>query len=598
MQLRGHPSPIRRLRFWPLWIASVTLPLLALLGAALFAWSREQNAAEARLRTSLDLLHEHALRAFETQEALLAAVLWRIRDISWDEISADTGIADMLHHLVTHAPAISNTGLTTPDGRPAHVASLPSPPPAVDFSDRGYVRHQQGPGAGPYLSEPLVTRLRGRRVFVYSRPRLDAAGRPDGGVVWTTFAQADFNAVYAGLLAGTRDEIALLRASDGLILASHPPPPPPSDGISPQDTAALGAVARAAVAAPDEVVLLHDVSPLDGQRRLYAARIVAGDVPAVVVRGLHPAGPVGAWQRQMAGLAAVAAATALVLLWLTWLVRGGAIRETEALDQARVEAEHRAEAEAALRRNHRLQVLGEVVAGVTHDFRNTVQAVQGGTVLARKAIAAGDRERAGKLLELMADAAGRGAALTDRMLRVARRDGAAEAQPTFDPAATLAAVADLLARTLPAGYPLSLDIRPEGLPALVAGAPAEFEAVLLNLAFNARDAMPEGGAIAISLAAEPPQQAPEGLPAKLRRDLRHARISVADAGIGMDAATLARLQEAFFTTKPPGKGTGLGLASVRAFVRGAGGTLRIESPGPGRGTTVTIWLPEATAEPG
>jgi signal transduction histidine kinase len=303
--------------------------------------------------------------------------------------------------------------------------------------------------------------------------------------------------------------------------------------------------------------------------------------------------------RQVAGLSAVAGATALVLLWLTWRVRDAARREADALARGRAEAERRAEVEAALRQNQRLQVLGEVVAGVTHDFRNTVQAVQAGTILARKAMEAGDGPRAARLLGMMADAAGRGAALTERMLRVARRNGGAGARPAAcDPAATVAATADLLAGTLAEGHPVSLDIRREGLPARVAGEASDLEAALLNLAFNARDAMPEGGAIAISLAAEPPQPGLAGRPAELRCDLPHARITVADSGIGMDAATLARVAEPFFTTKPPGKGTGLGLASVRGFVRSVGGAMLIESPGPGRGARVTLWLPEVGAEPG
>ena len=125
-----------------------------------------------------------------------------------------------------------------------------------------------------------------------------------------------------------------------------------------------------------------------------------------------------------------------------------------------------------------------------------------------------------------------------------------------------------------------------GVPALVRGTAAELEAALLNFALNARDAMPGGGPLALTLdGAPPPEDA--GLPPG-----RYARIALRDEGAGMDAATLARVGEAFFTTKPAGQGTGLGLATALAFARAAGGTLRLDSPGPGQGCTVTLWLPE------
>jgi signal transduction histidine kinase len=595
MPKQGVSVQRARPHFWPLWIAAIALPMLILAGLAVLAWERKHTAARALLHTDIALLHEHALRTFETQAALLAAVQWRTRGMSWEEISASADLAAMMRHLAEEAPGTSHVGIARPDGRLTHITSAPFPPPPEDLSDCDYVRHQQGPDAGPFVSASLIGRMSGHIGFNYSHPRRDGAGRPDGGLFWTTIRQEEFNSFYEGLLRGTRDEIALLRSPDATILASHPPPaPPPADGqAQPGDTAGFGETVRAALAAPGQTVLGRGISPLDGETRLYAAQAL-GRVPAVVVKGLHPATLRAGWREEVISLAVMALATNLVLLWLTWWVRNSARREALALAQGRAAAEGRAEAETALRQTQRLQVLGEVVAGVSHDFRNTVQAVQGGAVLARKAIEAGDTERTVMLLGMMSQAAGRGAALTERMLRVARRDGGVDGRPaTLDPAAALTAASDLLVRTLPAGYPVVLDIRAPGLPAQVLGDPAEFEAALLNLALNARDAMPEGGVISIRLEADLPASAGGDRPPELAREVRHARIVVADTGVGMDAATLTRVAEPFFTTKPPGKGTGLGLASVRAFARSACGAFRITSPGPGCGATATIWLPEA-----
>ncbi|MGG5810288.1 ATP-binding protein [Falsiroseomonas sp. CW058] len=585
-QPRVRPPPLRRRAFWPLWAASVTLPLALLAGAAVFAWDRIQDAARADLRSSVDILHEHARRAFETQDTLLGTLQWHTRGLSWAEIAASAELAEMLRHLGDVAPGTGNMGMVAPDGRVAQIGASPFPPPPIDFSDRDYVRHQQGAEAGPFVSGPLTGRLTGRPAFNYSRPRLGPDGRPDGGTLWTTFRPRAFGAVYEAHAAGTQDEIMLLRSTDGLVLASHPEMPPGTIGPAfPRQPTPRARGEMAFVEAP---------SPADGERRLYAARVLPG-MPVMVAQGLHPDGPASEWRREMAGMSAVAATAMLVLLWLTWLVRSSARAEALALARGRAEAERRAEAEAALRQRQRLGVLGEVAAGVAHDFRNTVQAVQGGVVLARKAVDAGDADRARSLLAMVSEAAGRGAALTERMLRLARREEPAEAgRPagSLNPAAVLTAAAELLSRTLPPGYPVTLEIRREGLPARVNGDATELEAAVLNLALNARDAMPDGGSIAIRLDAGAGGAAGDGpSPAE-------ARITVTDSGTGMDEETLKRVSEPFFTTKAPGKGTGLGLASVRAFVLRAGGSLRVESDGPGRGSSVTLRLPAATPPAG
>ena len=125
------------------------------------------------------------------------------------------------------------------------------------------------------------------------------------------------------------------------------------------------------------------------------------------------------------------------------------------------------------------------------------------------------------------------------------------------------------------------------LPPWIAGHPAELDSALMNLVLNARDAMPAGGEITIAL--RPTADAPGLAPG------HSMEMSVSDRGMGMDADTLARATEAFFTTKPVG-GTGLGLSSIRGFVDGAGGTMQRHST-PGQGTTVTLWLPEAPESP-
>ena len=243
--------------------------------------------------------------------------------------------------------------------------------------------------------------------------------------------------------------------------------------------------------------------------------------------------------------------------------------------------------QARLARTRRLEALGQIAGGVAHDFANVLQAVQGGVRLAAGRL---DRDTAAvrHLLELVGDAANRGASITRRLLAFARRGELGVDR--VDPTALLEGLEGVLAHSL--GAP-DLRVRVEaepGLPPVLADQ-GELETVLVNLATNARDAMPRGGTFAVAAAVEAVAAGAAPHPAGLRPG-RYVRLSAADTGTGMDAETLARAAEPFFTTKPEGKGTGLGLAMAREFAEQAGGGFALASE-PGRGTTVTLWLPDA-----
>jgi CheY-like chemotaxis protein len=156
----------------------------------------------------------------------------------------------------------------------------------------------------------------------------------------------------------------------------------------------------------------------------------------------------------------------------------------------------------------------------------------------------------------------------------------------------LAGMADLLARTIAPPVTVRVEAAPDICPAQAD--PNQVELLVLNLAVNARDAMPEGGTITIAATQETVGEG-AGHPARLAPG-HYVRIAVADTGTGMDAATLARAFEPFFTTKPIGRGSGLGLSMAQGVAEQSGGGIAIDSA-PGRGTTVNVWLPCAAAEP-
>ena len=269
---------------------------------------------------------------------------------------------------------------------------------------------------------------------------------------------------------------------------------------------------------------------------------------------------------------------------------GGQVRVLGAL----VDVTARRQAEAALReteermrQTQKLEALGQLAGGVAHDFNNVLQAVGGGAALIRRR--AEDPEAVRRVAGMIAESATRGAATCRRLLAFARRTELQAAPVAAAP--LLQDLREILAHTLGAG--IAVHVAAEAaLPPLLADR-GELETVLVNLSANARDAMPGGGTLGFEATAEtvaPPDQPHRAALAPGN----YIRIAVRDSGEGMDAATLARATEPFFTTKPQGQGTGLGLAMARGFAQQSGGGIAIDSA-PGAGTVVTLWLPQAPA---
>jgi PAS domain S-box-containing protein len=230
----------------------------------------------------------------------------------------------------------------------------------------------------------------------------------------------------------------------------------------------------------------------------------------------------------------------------------------------------------------RMHALGQIAGGIAHDFNNVLQAVSGAAALIERRPQ--DAERALRNARTVLDAARRGSAITSRLLTFSRR-GDLRAE-NVNAAGLLADMADVLTHTLGGSVVCAVDVAP-GLPPLFADR-GQLETVLVNLATNARDAMPSGGRLTLSASCE---IVAAGL--VHRASLApgsYVRIEVSDTGCGMDPAVLARVTEPFFTTKEPGKGTGLGLAMAKGFVEQSDGSLAIDSE-VGRGTRVILWLP-------
>ncbi len=266
-------------------------------------------------------------------------------------------------------------------------------------------------------------------------------------------------------------------------------------------------------------------------------------------------------------------------------------REVEARTrELKQEMKRREESQAQLVRTQRMEAFGQLTGGVAHDFNNLLTVITGNLELLEMRL---KDPKDQVLLQRAHDAAGMGARLTGRLLTFARRRHYAPTRLNLND--QVFGMAELLERTL--GEQISLSTTLERAPWIAVADPSEIENAILNLAINARDAMPNGGQLVIETAnsaIDSDQPAQDlCLPAG-----DYVRLSVTDTGLGMSPEVQQRAFEPFFTTKGPGKGTGLGLSTIYGFVQQLRGGVTLYSE-PGRGTTISIYLPRAgdTAAP-
>ena len=243
----------------------------------------------------------------------------------------------------------------------------------------------------------------------------------------------------------------------------------------------------------------------------------------------------------------------------------------------------RGSSEAQLRHAQRLESVGQLTGGIAHDFNNLLTVIQGNLQVLDDWPSVAADEGARDLVAAATRASRRGAELTAKLLAFSRRQ---VLQPKrIDLQQFVPPLAELLRRTLDARIAIEVVVEP-GTPACRAD-PGQLESALVNIAINARDAMPDGGTL--SFRAGPSREVPLDVDRDAWRGGGVA-LSVADTGVGMSAAVQARAFEPFFTTKEAGRGTGLGLATVHGFAHQSRGAVTLDSQ-PGQGTTITLYLP-------
>ncbi|HUA52548.1 MAG TPA: ATP-binding protein [Candidatus Sulfotelmatobacter sp.] len=703
------PASGRAMRLlWIMLAASVLLP------TALFAFLswRDHEAylerAEERVRQTTEILHEHALKVFETQDLAMDWLENRIQGLDWPEIRRrELELHEVITSIVERYEQIVQIGVMDDRGR--LVASTVYPVPPTDLGDRDYTRALIAGFKGTYIGEPIVGRFTAKPQFVTARARRTALGRFDGGMLVS--AHQEYFVDFWRTTARAEGSTVTMFRDDGVVLATTGPETGMVERLAPgsplmtrarQATQGLF-VADAAAGAPQSV---------EGFMRL-------GHYPVFVAYALSTEAALAPWRQQLVRYGLLTMLVALGLIAMTgltmryvmaqersaaqladaterlrsemrsreqaeadmrrsqedfrylylktpvmlhsidregrlinvsdyWLEAMGYAREEvigrrfsdfmaapsrsyaseigrpalieggrrsqvpyqlvrkdgstiEVLVNALAQRDERGEfvrslsvtfdvtdwkrTEAQLRQAQKMEAIGQLTGGVAHDLNNLLTVVMAGLERAERNPA--DPTSMRRALETAQRGAERAASLTAQLLAFSRRQ---PLEPkAVDVGRLLPRMADLLRRTL--GEAIEIETVVSGGLWLAFCDPSQLENALVNLALNARDAMPGGGRLTLEAANlhlddDYAAANPDTIPG------RYAMIAVTDTGCGMTGEVIEHAFEPFFTTKPEGRGTGLGLSQVFGFVRQSGGHVKIYSE-LGHGTSVRLYLPRA-----
>lgn len=548
-------------------VASIVIPVTAF---AYASWINYQNAvarADEQLAASLNILSQHASGIFQSVDLTFTAVDAMLGDLTDEQIRAsDQTLHLQLGKLEKSVKAIDAILVADRNGHTIVSSALFPVPSGFDVADRDYFLAQVERDASTYVGAASRSRVRQETFFGISRRRPLRDGQFNG-IIMISVTPKVFSEFYRQLGSDTTASFTLSK-SDGAILARFPMPAGDLTHFRPDSGFMLSVVDH-----PEGGFVTTSYSVDDVQRRFAYLKLGYADL--YVSDGIQTDTIMLGWMRAMASHLIFGIPATLVLFTLVLL----AMRRTRALY---AEAERRDLAEQALRQSQKMEAVGQLTGGVAHDFNNLLTIIIGNLGIAKRGVVEARAERA---LNNALVGAERAAQLTQRLLAFSRR------QPlnprVLDINKLIVAISDLLTRTLGENVQLET-ISGAGLWNVEVDA-SEMESTLLNLALNARDAMPDGGKLTIETGNayldEEYCRKHEGIAPG-----QYILIAVSDSGAGMSAETIDRAFEPFFTTKEAGKGTGLGLSQVYGFMKQSGGHVKIYSE-PGEGTTIKLYLP-------
>jgi two-component system NtrC family sensor kinase len=549
------------------------LPLVLFCYWAWQSYGSTFRLADERIERSLDISLEHAGKVFQTIEVVFASIdeIARGRtDLSLRLHEAE--LSERLKHMASAISDVRSIWMFDVQGIPIATSRVYPVPTNLNNSDRDYFVAQLDKNMGTYVGRILVPRIGSDIFFSVSKKRFDSSGE-FSGVTAVVVSPTVFEGFYERLAKNTGASYALIR-NDGEVLARYPLPAKP--GIILDKETAF----RQTIATHPEGGQYTTVSGVDGIERRFSVHRL-GQSPLYVTASLEVAEIREEWNRWIKLQLGLGIPVILLLLCAEYI----AFKRTR---DFYAEAARREAVESSLRQSQKMEAVGQLTGGIAHDFNNLLTIIIGNLQSISRQIP--DGSKVSQKLSNALTGAQRAAQLTHRLLAFSRRQPL-DPKPV-DANKLLSQVSELLARSL--GERVQIEtVGSAGLWQIEADV-SELEAAIINLAINARDAMPDGGKITIETSNVFLDDVYcanyDGVDSG-----QYVLISVSDEGAGMAPEVIEKAFDPFFTTKDPGLGTGLGLSQVYGFARQSAGHVKIYSE-VGVGTSVKLYLPRSFNE--
>src|SRR3984885_5759686 len=506
----------------PLRVACVVFPAALFFGLAWVDYREELARTRNDVATATNALAEHARTVVETVNLVLARVLDHVDHQDWATLAGSPDTHGFLDQLRRDLPQVEAVFLTDPTGTiAASTRAYPTPRYNVHNAEYFTAAKAQNSDAA-VISAPFLGTISGTTGFMISRPRMQD-GKFDG-VVGVTVSRQYFENIYRAVLDAPGASSAALVRTDGAILVQFPDPTGHPGTLPTSDALMMAARSGNAFG------ILSARSPLDGSTQIAAFRRL-DNLPLLVSYAINRSVFLTTWAIHGAVIGACTLLLSILLLATERLVRRNTAIEHDGLRRLVKETERRRQAEVIAQQSQKMEALGRLTGGVAHDFNNLLAVILASLelVLRRES-----NPRSVRLLQAATKAAERGAKLTAQMLAFSRKHEVAI--QSVDVNAAVAGMDDLLCRTLGPPVRLHYDLADDLCPALAD--PVQLELALLNLAVNARDAMPDGGDLTFRTTAvaveDPAGHAPELKPGD------YVCIEVVDTGVGMTEEVRAR----------------------------------------------------------
>jgi two-component system NtrC family sensor kinase len=537
--------------------ASMIIPTLFVVGGAWIHYETMMSATLESARQEVDVLSAQAAQVFETVDLVAMRVGDHIRGMSWTEIADSAALRGEINNLKSRYPQVAAIWLFD-DAGSLRVPADPS------FGD---VRLSQLAGL-PEGGSSIVVRHsdRGVEFGVAHHTNTDTGG---AGHIVVMISPRYFTEIWKD--AGA-DNVSLLEPS-GLVLARSPSHPTDDPELN-SNSALARAIGESERGVIETTSLVERTGHVDAFRKLPGR-------PVLIAYRADEQPALQRWRMDVTayGVLGVLSAVAMTLIGLTVgrRTRGQQLAWSRAMTR---EVEQRAAVELELQEAQKMEVVGQLAGGLAHDFGNVLAGITMHlAALRRHESTSWERDR---IIQEALIGISQGNKVVRSLLDLARRQPPKTEDINVND--RLRAIEGLLRQCLKPMSNIELDLEP-ALWAVKVDAHS-IELAILNLIINARDAMPSGGTVRIRTRCLHLEGGPPGLSGD------HVAVEVSDTGTGMEPQVVARASEPFFTTKPIGEGTGLGLSQVFHFAEHSGGAATIASQ-PGIGTIVTIYLPRS-----